>query len=227
MTLELFITSALLGVGLAMDAFSVSIADGLTEQNMRKRKMLLIAGTFAAFQFMMPLAGWVFVRGLEGIFTSFQILIPWIALILLLYVGGKMLLEGIAARREKAAAAVDAADSLADPSQDASQVAESGAVTGMTTSAATGAALTFGALILQGIATSIDALSVGFAIAEYTSFTAFISALIIGIVTLAICIAGLALGRQIGSRLSGKAEILGGVILIAIGIEVWARGVFL
>ena len=176
---------------------------------------------------MMPLAGWVFVRGLEGIFTSFQVLIPWIALILLLYVGGKMLLEGIAARREKAAAAIDAADALADPSQDASQVAESGAVTGMTTSAATGAALTFGALILQGIATSIDALSVGFAIAEYTSFTAFISALIIGIVTLAICIAGLALGRQIGSRLSGKAEILGGVILIAIGIEVWARGVFL
>lgn len=215
MTLELFITSALLGVGLAMDAFSVSIADGLTEQNMRKRKMLLIAGTFAAFQFMMPLAGWLFVRGLEGIFTSFQVLIPWIALILLLYVGGKMLLEGIAARREKAAAAVDAADS--------SPVAGSGAATGTTT----GAALTFGALILQGIATSIDALSVGFAIAEYTAFTAFISALIIGIVTLAICIAGLALGRQIGSRLSGKAEILGGVILIAIGIEVWARGVFL
>ena len=58
MSLELIIRSILLGVGLAMDAFSVSIADGLSEQNMRKRRMLLIAGTFAVFQFLMPLTGW-------------------------------------------------------------------------------------------------------------------------------------------------------------------------
>lgn len=80
--------------------------------------------------------------------------------------------------------------------------------------------------MVQGVATSIDALSVGFTIAAYSAVQAFMSSAIIGIVTLFICIAGLYLGRSIGTRLAGKASVLGGVILIAIGIEIWARGVF-
>ena len=87
-------------------------------------------------------------------------------------------------------------------------------------------ALSAGDLMIQGVATSIDALSVGFTIAAYSAFTAIASSLIIGVVTLMICIAGLYLGRQIGTRISGKASIFGGIILIAIGFEIWARGIF-
>ena len=86
--------------------------------------------------------------------------------------------------------------------------------------------LTAGALILQGIATSIDALSVGFTIAELNWVMALIEALIIAVVTLIICMAGLFLGRKFGTRLSGKAQILGGVILILIGIEIFIKGLF-
>ena len=85
--------------------------------------------------------------------------------------------------------------------------------------------LTFSALIIQGIATSIDALSVGFTIADYTLFFAFIASLIIALVTFIICMIGLLLGKSIGQKLS-KADIFGGIILIAIGIEIFVKGVF-
>ena len=86
--LQLIINSVLLGVGLAMDAFSISIANGIVEPGMRKRRMLLIAGVYAVFQFMMPMLGWLLVTTLEEIFTKFSILIPWIALVLLLGLNG-------------------------------------------------------------------------------------------------------------------------------------------
>ena len=201
------IRSVLLGVGLAMDAFSVSIADGLSEQNMNKGKMLLIAGTFAAFQFAMPMTGWWLVSTAVDRFRELERFIPWIALILLAYIGGSMLMEGIAGRRGSEAAEPDGPGS-----------AEPGS---------TGSRLTAGALLVQGVATSIDALSVGFTIEQYGIGEAVISSLIIGVVTLGICLAGLLLGRRIGSRLTGRADILGGVILIAIGLEIWIKGVFL
>ena len=194
MSLELLITSVLLGVGLAMDAFSVSLANGLAEKDMNTGRMLTIAGTFAGFQFAMPMIGWIFVRTAEDKLEWFGGLVPWIALALLLYIGGKMLKEGIEENR-----------SPGDNSEEK-----------------TGA----GDLIMQGIATSIDALSVGFAIAAYSLLQALSSSLIIGIVTLFICIAGLRIGRKLGTVLAGKASILGGVILIGIGLEIWIRGVF-
>ena len=184
-----------------MDAFSVSLADGLSERNLNAGRVLLIAGVFAGFQFLMPLTGWLLVHTAEERFASLQKFIPWIALLLLLYIGGKMLAEGIRTRREMAA--------------DAPAVAEGSKTV-----------LTAGEILVQGIATSIDALSVGFTIASYTAAAAFGSSAIIGIVTLFICIAGLIIGRQIGTRLSGSASILGGVILIGIGIEIWVSGVF-
>ena len=79
-------------------------------------------------------------------------------------------------------------------------------------------------LILQGIATSIDALSVGFAIASHNAAEAVTESLIIGAVTFVICIAGLVIGKRFGTRLSGKASVLGGIILILIGIEIFLRG---
>lgn len=202
MSPELVIRSILLGVGLAMDAFSVSLADGLNEKKLNAGRILIIAGTFAFFQFLMPVAGWVLVHTAEEKFSSLQVFIPWIALLLLLYIGGRMLAEGI---REKRAPAAGGGD-------DPDHAAQNG--------------LSAGELFVQGIATSIDALSVGFTIASYAALTAFASSAIIGVVTFVICVAGLIAGRKIGTRLSGSASVLGGIILIAIGIEIWAKGIF-
>lgn len=189
-----FANSALLGVGLAMDAFSVSLANGLNEPRMRRPRMAGIAGVFAFFQFLMPMLGWVCVHTVVEYFSAFERFIPWIALVLLAYIGGKMLLEGIRSR-----AGADAEEEAAN-------------------------GLTLGGLLMQGVATSIDALSVGFTIAEYDLSMALVSSLIIAAVTFFICMGGLILGKKAGTRLSGKAAILGGVILIAIGLEIFISG---
>lgn len=190
--LSLVINSILLGVGLAMDAFSVSLANGLNEPAMKKRKMCAIAGTFGFFQALMPMIGWVCIHTIVQYFQSFEKLIPWIALILLGYIGGKMLYEGIknkGGEEEKPGVGVIA-------------------------------------LLVQGIATSIDALSVGFTIADYNLSEALIASLIIATVTFIICMAGLFIGRKAGTRLAGKASILGGAILLFIGIEIFITNMF-
>ncbi len=186
-----FINSVLLGVGLAMDAFSVSMANGLKEPQMKAGRMSLIAGVYAFFQFAMPMIGWICVHTVVVYFQAFEKFIPWIALVLLLFIGGKMLIESIKGSDEED-------DS---PKQ-----------------------LSFGVLIVQGIATAIDALSVGFTIAEYDWVMAVVASLIIAIVTFAICIGGLVIGKKVGTKLNNEAAILGGVILIVIGIEIWAKG---
>lgn len=202
--------SVLLGVGLAMDAFSVSIANALADPGMRRQKMYGIAGMFALFQALMPLTGWVCVHTVAQMFAAFERLIPWIALALLGFIGGKMLIEGIREGRSNGEAA--------DECPGECPAAESG-------TADLSTKLGFGALLLQGIATSIDALSVGFTIAEYGVIEAVVSALIISAVTFVICMGGLTLGRRAGEHLSGKAGILGGVILIGIGVEIFLTGV--
>ena len=98
MTLSFILNSLLLGVGLAMDAFSVSLANGLSEPKMRVPKALGIAGCFALFQAAMPLLGWLCVHAAVETFQSIQPFIPWAALILLCFIGGKMLWE---AKRER------------------------------------------------------------------------------------------------------------------------------
>ena len=197
--LQLIINSLLLGVGLAMDAFSVSIANGIIEPDMKKGRMIKISGVYAVFQMMMPLIGWILVTTVANIFTSFSKLIPWIALILLLFIGGKMVIEGIKERKK----GKEEEEKKTETSK-----------------------LTFGALMLQGVATSIDALSVGFTISEYSLLQAFASSLIIGVVTLVICLIGLIFGKKIGNKFSSIATIIGGVILILIGIEVFVKGIF-
>ena len=123
-----------LGVGLAMDAFSVSVTDGLKEHDMRRSRAFFIAGIYGGFQFLMPLIGWGCVQLLEQLFASFQRFIPWIALGLLLFLGVKMIRESLHREEE----------------EDASAAARKST----------------GTLLLQGVATSIDALSVGFTIAD-------------------------------------------------------------
>lgn len=186
-----FINSILLGVGLAMDAFSVSLANGMNEPKMKLLRMLGIAGVFAIFQAAMPMIGWICVHTIVQYFSALQKFIPYIAFILLGFIGGKMLYEGIKNK---------------DDAKESAKV-------------------TFGVLIVQGIATSIDALSVGFTIADYDFFMALICVLIIAVVTLIICLAGLFLGKKFGTKFSNKAGILGGVILIGIGIEILITGI--
>lgn len=185
-----FVNAILLGVGLAMDAFSVSLANGLRAPHMGAGKMCTIAGTFGAFQAAMPLLGWVCVHTIVQYFRTFEKCIPFIALALLLFIGGKMLIEGIHGGEAEEAEAVS-----------------------------------FGGLLVQGIATSIDALSVGFTIAEYDFWHALTAALLISVVTFGICIGGLFLGMRFGMRFSGKATMLGGFILILIGLEIFLTGI--
>lgn len=195
MTLDFlfFINAIGFGIGLAMDAFSVSLANGLNEPDMKPGRSCTIAGVFAGFQIAMPLIGWFCIHTIANVFNSFLKFVPWIALILLLYIGGKMLIEGLKGDT--------------DEDETTSKVG-------------------IGQLIVQGIATSIDALSTGFAMAEFNATAAMVESLIIGIVTFAICIGGLKLGRRFGTKLAGKASILGGVILILIGLEIFIKGVF-
>ena len=154
-----------------MDAFSVSMANGLQNPGMSRKRMLGIAGTFAA---------------------AFQKMVPWIAFFLLIFIGGKMVLEGIKGTEEI---------------EEEIRISKS-------------------ELIVQGIATSIDALSVGFTIASYSAAQAFTASLLIAVTTLVICAAGVRIGRYFGMRLAGRASILGGVILIAIGCKILFGGGF-
>ena len=185
------INSALLGVGLAMDAFSVSMANGLSVPKMSRAMRIAIPLTFAVFQFLMPMIGWFCVRSVAEAFTSFQRAIPWIALVLLLFIGGKMLIEGFRGGETEH----------------------------------TDVALKPSALLIQGVATSIDALSVGFTIEQYHVSQALAASLIIGGLTFVICSCGLRIGQRFGTRLAGKASILGGIILIGIGIEIFITGI--
>lgn len=186
-SIKFFVNSILLGVGLAMDAFSVSLANGLAEPKMKKSRMCMIAGVFAFFQALMPMAGWVCVHAFVQHFQSFEKYIPWIALLLLLFIGGKMLWEGLFSKEEEKEKR----------------------------------GVGFGELMVQGVATSIDALSVGFTISEYGLAMALVCALLIAAVTFGICVGGLKAGKVFGTKLAGKATIMGGVILIFIGFEIF------
>lgn len=193
--LVFFVNSIGLGIGLAMDAFSVSLANGLKNPTMCRCRMCLIAGIFAFFQFLMPIIGWFCVKTVIQHFQRFEIFIPWIALALLLFIGCHMIFESLKTKTS--------------PEQNALQCS-----------------LGFSTLLLQGIATSIDALSVGFTMANYNLVLALASSVIIAIVTFFICIGGLVLGKKFGTNLAGKGSLLGGIILILIGIEIFVTGLF-
>ncbi len=219
------ISSILLGVGLAMDAFSVSIANGLNEPDMTRSRECLIAGVYAFFQCLMPLIGWFCVHALVQQFRTFEAFIPWIALILLLWIGGKMLREGI--RESRAARDLQKVAETAEVDRSMLPEDAGGIKPVQRPVRSARSVLTAGMLLAQGIATSIDALSAGFAIANYSAREALGAALIIAAVTFIICMAGLAAGQKLGERVNGKAGILGGCILIFIGLEIFVRGVFL
>ncbi len=189
--IRFLIKHILLGLGLAADAFSVSLANGLNEPDMNKRRMLTVAYFFGLFQFLMPLIGFYIVLSFLNIFSILQRIIPWISLFLLLLIGIKMLVDGLKKKTDE------------DKPK---------------------GAYTIKTLFFQSIATSIDALSVGFTIANYDFLFAFLTCVIIGLVTFGTCFAGVAIGKKFGVKLANKASILGGVILIFIGIEIFISG---
>lgn len=179
------INCILLGAGLAMDSFSVSLANGLNEPDMKAGKAAFTAGVFAFFQGIMPLAGWLLVHTVAVYFEKVQKFIPWISMVLLLFIGGKMLFEGMRAK------------------DDAAKVPD----------------ICGPAILVQGLATSVDALSAGFTIAGYSLSAALACVSIIALVTFVICILGVAIGKKAGTRFSVRASVLGGIILIFVGIE--------
>ena len=149
-------------------------------------------GRLRFFQFVMPMMGWVCIHTIVVYFNAVDKIIPGIALILLIFCGSKMVIEGTKG--------------------------DEGSETDLR--------LGTGTLMIQGVATSIDALSVGVTIADYCFFMALAASLIISVVTFLICVAGLIIGKKVGITLSKKAAIFGGIILICIGIEIFIRGVF-
>ncbi len=180
-------TCLCLGVGLAMDAFSVSLANGLNEPNMRARKACGIAAIFAFFQALMPLIGWICIHTIVEKFQKFELFIPWIALLLLGFIGGKMIYEGIKNKGGEV-----------EPAK-----------------------VGFAGLLVQGVATSIDALSAGFSIANYGLAEALLAALIIALVTFILCLVGVIIGRSVGTKIASVAGIFGGAILVLIGLIIF------
>ena len=180
----LLLGAALLGLGLSMDAFSVALADGLQAPRLPATHALAVASTFAFFQGLMPLCGYFAVSTAAGHFFTFRRYIPFFALFWLLFIGGKMLVQG----------------------------GEGGADAGMAPGPFS--------LLLQGLATSIDALSVGFTSASYTPAAALATALVIAAVTFPICLGGVFIGRKFGTGLCGGASVAGGVILLLIALKI-------
>ena len=195
-TLIWILTAIGLGAGLAMDACAVSMSNGLAEPKMKLGKIFTIAGFFGVFQIIMPIFGYLAVTVLsatlgENFTRIFGYLVPWIALTLLLILGIKMIVEGIK----------EGKDSNKENEESVK--------------------LTIGGLFVQAIATSIDALSVGVIYGNVIPLEAYTTFLIIGIVTFGISVAAVFIGKKFGTIFSNKATIAGGIILCAIGLEIF------
>ena len=190
-----FINCILLGLALAADAFSVSVANGMAENGNSFKRAALISGTFGFFQFLMPLLGWFLVHSFVAFFSLPKFVVPLAAMVILCFLGVKMLVE---AKKDSSAGA---------------------------TEKEAGAAVGFGAILLQGVATSLDALSVGLTISDYEAIKALVCSLVIGAVTFAACIIGVVLGKTFKKAFSSVAGIIGGIILIIIGVEIFIRGI--
>ncbi len=180
-----FVAILLIAVGLAMDAFAVSLCKGLALRKVTLRNMLVAGLWFGGFQALMPIIGFYLGVSFYDLISAYD---HWVAFFLLFLIGLNMVREGLFGEEEE----VDA---------------DMGVKT----------------MILLAIATSIDALAVGISFAM-TESSIFLPAAIIGVVTLAISMAGVKIGSLFGDRFGKKAEVLGGVILVIIGLKVLLEG---
>ena len=177
----------LIGIGLSMDAFAVAICKGLAMRKVNKKQMFIIALFFGGFQALMPLIGYLLGTTFAKKIVAYD---HWIAFILLLYIGGKMIVDAIKEWKEK-----DVVDEMDPP-------------------------LDFKELILMAIATSIDALACGVTFSFEESFNIFRAIAIIGCTTFAISAGGVYVGNIFGDKYKAKAQLIGGIILIFIGTKI-------
>ena len=189
---NLIFSSALLGVGLAMDAFSVSLANGLNEPKMHLRKVFAISGIFAFFQAMMPLIGWIAISGFLELFKFFQSYIPWISFILLCFIGGKMIF-----------------DSVRNGSEEEEQNKK------LTIGVLFVQAI---ATSIDALTAGIN-LAKDYTLNQY--LYVILSVTIIAVLTFGICFGGVKIGQKVGTKFSNKAGILGGSVLIFLGLKIF------
>ena len=182
------LTIILVGLGLAMDAFSVSITNGMNIKNVKLKQAAKIALFYGFFQFIMPVTGYY----AAGIFKNYiEAVDHWIAFVLLFFIGKKMIMEAFEnGENEK-----------------------------------NNGVLSTKVLILQAIATSIDALAVGISFVAL-KVPIISSSFIIGIITFVLCFFAVLIGKKVRDLLLGKAEIFGGIILIGIGIKILIEHLF-
>ncbi len=202
-TVVLFLEVILIGVSLAMDAFAVSITDGLCYNKLSKGKALTIPSTFGIFQAVMPLIGYFVAFGVSQAFkTVFDAIDHWVAFVLLAIIGGKMLYDAIKEMRSK--------------DETETHLKE----------------YSFTEVLIQGVATSIDALFVGISFATMEGLkdsipNVLLSVAIVGVVTFIISLVGLFIGVKVGNALkkhASIAELIGGLVLIGIGLKILIGG---
>lgn len=189
----------LLSIGLAMDAFAVSIGNGLSMKKNEPKAALAIALSFGIFQALMPTLGYFLGSTFEAAISRFDHII---ALVFLGFIGGKMIIDGIKELREN---------------KNKEKAAETEEKTFK---------LSFGNLMIQSVATSIDALIVGVSFAALPNVNIWAAVLLIGVITFAISLVGVFSGKKFGQLLGSRAEIFGGLILVGIGVKVFVEHVF-
>ena len=186
----------LIAVGLSMDAFAVSIGNGLSMKKSSPKAALAIAFSFGLFQALMPTAGFFLGSAFEDIIKNFD---HYIALIFLGFIGGKMIYDGIKELRAKKRGEEEEEKPFK---------------------------LSFGALMIQAVATSIDALIVGVSFAALPDVNIWAAVVLIGLTTFTISLVGVFFGKKFGQLLGSKAEIFGGIILVGIGLKVFIEHIF-
>ncbi len=193
-----FFEVALLGIGLAVDASCVCTTNGLVYRP-NLLKSLEIALPFAVFQGVMPLIGYFGIGLLPDELFRFNHVI---AFILLLFVGAKMILDGVRTTQF---------DELCPEGnfREGKEKTKS---------------LTFKIMMVQGVSTSIDALSVGVTLGNENLGFMLVAVLIVAVITFFMCFGAVRLGERIGTRLNNKAEVIGGIVLVIIGIRLLIAG---
>ena len=211
-----FFGTLVYSVGLAMDACAVAMTNGMTDSKMPVKRAVLIGVFFGFFQFLMPLIGYFLTGIIANEFQDFfEKVSAWVSFGLLAFLGGKMLYEGIEEWKESR-----------NPSIDGCENCETlGACTRLTANDDKNE-LTLGKLFMQAIATSIDALAVGVTLQALKVSEAGLalgvwgSTAMIGVITFALSVGAVYIGKAVGGKLADKAEMFGGVVLLAIGVKI-------
>ncbi len=203
-----------LGLGVSMDACAVAMTNGMTDAKMPAKKALLIGLFFGFFQFLMPVIGY-FITGIvaNAFLDAFEKISAWVSFGLLAFLGGKMLYEGIG----------ELIKSKNPTTNGCENCQTTGAGTRLT--AEKGNTLSFGKLVMQAVATSIDALAVGVslqmtAISKGLALGVWGATGVIGLLTFGLSVGAVYIGKAVGDKLADKAEILGGGVLLAIGLKI-------